>query len=691
MQEDRMGIDDRLKRLGRLQGGDPGIFALAVHSFIEGELRRRYDLSYEVEPSFNALSDRLIEETGGSGWQFLANLKAAHKAVNEVRHEFKALDVDHALMAAAHLYTFCYFIDVDEDSQQALYEIKRKLDDTWTRSESRGELIAKARTLQIELQKTLAEKGSLADQLAELKEREEERERVDEHIHSLEHQIQKLQRDKDRNEKKIKELRDERFDLQEQRRSLERQTRDLEEYLHVMRTMTSYTRTRRDYERLILRLSAQQEEALRQIDLSNDFLITGGPGTGKTLVLLKAIEKKSEKSNVALLTYTNALAKYGHYLTRLLNSRLHQIMTIHHFLLRRIEESGESFGVLAGKDTGILIKLCEPYASSEWSAKDIYDEIVDVLWAFGHTRQSYCVDLVQRVGMEKELDDAMRHRIWEAKEAVEAFIDETKQLPFAYFPIQALKVADEHSVTMFDHLFVDEAQDVTVMTLAALKRFVSGSIILASDGEQAIYQPGFSFAQAGIDVSDHRVILQENYRSTLQIHQLAQRFERRSEHEQPRALRDGPNPELHRGRDESTLRKMIVDRVLLFVQQLEYEKENVCIMCPSSSCYEELEQALAEAGISSVRINDDRFTFKEEYHGHLRFSTLHSAKGLDIPVVLLYLPFLPKVNESYDEAINNELTRKLLYVAITRAIDHLNVFTLANPKEEIIKELIAAF
>ncbi len=47
-----MGINDRLKRLSRLQGGDPGIFALAVHSFIEGELRRRYDLPYEEEPSF---------------------------------------------------------------------------------------------------------------------------------------------------------------------------------------------------------------------------------------------------------------------------------------------------------------------------------------------------------------------------------------------------------------------------------------------------------------------------------------------------------------------------------------------------------------------------------------------------------------------------------------------------------------
>ena len=112
----------------------------------------------------------------------------------------------------------------------------------------------------------------------------------------------------------------------------------------MMRTMTSYTRTRRDYEHLILRLSAQQEEALRRIDLSSDFLITGGPGTGKTLVLLKAIGKKSEKSNVALLTYTNSLAKYDQYLTRLLGIEMGQIMTIHHFLRERIEEKASSAG-----------------------------------------------------------------------------------------------------------------------------------------------------------------------------------------------------------------------------------------------------------------------------------------------------------------------------------------------------------
>jgi len=37
------------------------------------------------------------------------------------------------------------------------------------------------------------------------------------------------------------------------------------------------------------------------------------------------------------------------------------------------------------------------------------------------------------------------------------------------------------------------------------------------------------------------------------------------------------------------------------------------------------------------------------------------------------------------------LIRKLLYITVNLAIDHLNVFTLASPKEEIIRELIAAF
>jgi len=60
----------------------------------------------------------------------------------------------------------------------------------------------------------------------------------------------------------------------------------------------------------------------------------------------------------------------------------------------------------------------------------------------------------------------------------------------------------------------------------------------------------------------------------------------------------------------------------------------------------------------------------------IRFSTLHSAKGLDFPVVLLFLPNLEKIytDDSYDDKVREKITKNILYVAMTRAIDMLNIF-----------------
>ena len=62
-------------------------------------------------------------------------------------------------------------------------------------------------------------------------------------------------------------------------------------YLETVGSLTSYTRTRLDFERDITRLTPEQQDVLDSISLTNDFLIKGGAGTGKTLVLIKALEK----------------------------------------------------------------------------------------------------------------------------------------------------------------------------------------------------------------------------------------------------------------------------------------------------------------------------------------------------------------------------------------------------------------
>ena len=680
-----MKINKQLQRLNRLQGSDPGIFALAVHAFIEGELRRRYDLPYDVQPSFRSVSDMMVEELGPPARSFFTKYTSIRDEANDVRHTFKELSVDQALIASIHLLTFCTLID--ESSHSVLQEITRTYDEIWERSETKGELLAQARNLQKKNKELLTKEDSLSDQLAELQTREAELTRLKELLRLNEGKIGRLSKSAEDNEAKNKELRKERYELQEQLRALDKKSSSLQEYIEALRSLTFYTRTRRDYERLIMRLSPEQEAALSHIDLDEDFLITGGPGTGKTLVLLKAIEKRTEGSRVALLTFTNSLAKYGQYLARLLTDSLDSIMTVHHFLLERINEAQEGYTPLL--DVSELVELCAQYESEAITRSEIYEEIVTVFWDRGFSYEAYCIEGLPRAGLARDYPIPTRIQIWEARVVVEDYIEATKRLPFAYFPIKALELVER--CEPFDHLFIDEAQDLTIMALKALKRFARRSIVLAGDGEQAIYQPGFSFVQTGVDVVDRTVLLQENFRSTLQIHELAQRFEKRSEGEGAVALRDGAAPELYQRKNPSALLSSLVERITLFTEYLEYEAENLCIMCPSSSCYSEIEKALQAIGKRCVRINDSEFSFDSSSDGAIRLSTLHSAKGLDVAVVFIYLPFLPKTKASYEEAVNDELIRKLLYVAMTRAIDHLTIYTLQNPQEPVIRRLVGAF
>ncbi|GAB1456904.1 hypothetical protein MASR2M48_22120 [Spirochaetota bacterium] len=103
-----------------------------------------------------------------------------------------------------------------------------------------------------------------------------------------------------------------------------------------MRRMTAFTRTRADYERAVVRLTAEQKGILTQIRLDRDFLVKGSAGTGKTLVLLKAVEKAKGigtgavsgqdtlgmdelGGSVALLTYTTTMVKYDAFLSSLMS------------------------------------------------------------------------------------------------------------------------------------------------------------------------------------------------------------------------------------------------------------------------------------------------------------------------------------------------------------------------------------
>ncbi len=73
--------------------------------------------------------------------------------------------------------------------------------------------------------------------------------------------------------------------------------------------------------------------------------------------------------------------------------------------------------------------------------------------------------------------------------------------------------------------------------------------------------------------------------------------------------------------------------------------------------------------------------------GMALLSALHSSKGPDFPVVLPYLPSLPTGAE-YDEKASESLARNLIYVAISRAMDTLNVFVMEEAKGRAVQERV---
>jgi superfamily I DNA/RNA helicase len=244
-----------------------------------------------------------------------------------------------------------------------------------------------------------------------------------------------------------------------------------------------------------------------------------------------------------------------------------------------------------------------------------------------------------------------------------------------------------------DYAFIDEVQDLAPCDLAAVKHLTRRAVVLAGDADQSLYRSGFGFRRAGIDISGRTKILHTNYRNTAQIHELAERYRAtipgQDGENAPEAFRVGPPPELIEAKSESELRDLLCARIGLFTGHLGYEIGNIAVLTPREAELQELERLFAERAIGAKNIKADDFDFADTRS--LRLSTLHSAKGLDFPVVLLYLPRMLPPDPTWENALAERLHRSLIYVAMTRALDQLSVFCLEGATSRSIVALKGCF
>ncbi|MFW5786463.1 MAG: 3'-5' exonuclease [bacterium] len=707
-------MEGKLKRLVHLAGTDPGFYVLALHAFVEYYLREEEGLR-DIE-SFSDLTweyrNRLMERAGGAfvdGLNSLSQLGRQHKFTNKVRHSFDELDPEEAV-AATHLFTrFCLLVGLG--GAAPVQELGKSLD-VWQERISVLEQRATLRLMQEQLQALQRKNAQLLSTVQEY-EREQAR------LKGLELEIAKynleLEARKHRLEKKderVDELRAERSRLRSEKARLLKELEkyeELERYIHALGRFSVYTKSRMDYEQSLTKLTQEQRDAVDGISLEQNFLIRGTAGTGKSLVLIEALRKavenpeldfgNREREKIVLLTFTRTLAKFDAYLSAI--NRIPGvdtlIRTVDAYILHKLKLINEEWAI--GYD------LPAPLVSELNTLDFMTDQELTVeieSFIFGNMIGVDEYATVERIGMRRRLGHVQRRRIWEIRDEVVRRMEESGRFSKNYARLKLLAelrgrpaagAPADRRLRDARLLFIDETQDLTAADLAVLRELTGGYMIMAGDVDQTLYGVVSPYARAGIELSGRTRLLTTNFRNTVQIQTTADRFRRLSPKGtfdldvQPQAFREGPPPELYTAETEEALRDLLVRKLLLFHYQLGYDPDNICILAPRTHQLHTISGEVKGHGFEPVIITTPDFDFAAT--GTLRLSTLHSAKGLDFPVVLMYLPEIER-RQAYDEESVERLLRNLVYVGLTRAMENLNVFTVPS-RDPIIRDVVEAF
>ncbi len=234
-------------------------------------------------------------------------------------------------------------------------------------------------------------------------------------------------------------------------------------------------------------------------------------------------------------------------------------------------------------------------------------------------------------------------------------------------------------------LLIDEAHDFEDAWLRMATRLVdpnTRSLLVLYDDAQSIYQQKrrkFNFASVGIDARGRTSVLRLNYRNTAEVLGLAVQCARslldgageaRGEDEIPVVLprtagRRGAVPALLAARDANEEADLIADRVRE-AHSGGMSLADIAVLCRAKYLMGPIERALRTRRIPVQSMQANAFRRFDWSKPSVKLLTLHSAKGLEFPLVFVAgLQAMPMRDENIDEAA------RLLYIGMTRATHQL--------------------
>ena len=255
----------------------------------------------------------------------------------------------------------------------------------------------------------------------------------------------------------------------------------------------------------------------------------------------------------------------------------------------------------------------------------------------------------------------------------------------------------------YSALLIDEAHDFEDAWLRIAARMVDPaqrSLLILYDDAQSIYQDQrrrFNFSSVGIEARGRTSVLRLNYRNTAEVLALAAHCAQsllasdlRGEDEVQRVVpasagRRGALPVLIEAHDERDEAELIAQRVAAAIDQ-GLSAQDCAVLCRTRSLMQPIAKALAARKIALQSMDAQAFRRFDWSRPSVKLVTLHSAKGLEFPLVVLAgLQTMPYQGASLQDEL------RLLYVGMTRATHQL-ILSARGPSEivERVKDSLIA-
>ena len=467
-----------------------------------------------------------------------------------------------------------------------------------------------------------------------------------------------------------------------------------------------------------IELTIEQNECVNY--KAGDLLINGVAGSGKSYVILrralKLYKENQGKASIGIFTFTKVLVKYTDELLRAkLGENGIRVQNVDRYFYDLYHAmTGRYFWGFDEKCDYIIVDTLRSHARVNKKKHRFYDVDSDYwkeefLWI-----QEKCIRteaeyiLTSRKGRGSKvrmLTEEDKKLSWSL---YQLFMEKMKTRHKQLWPELYLFIIDNKDripeKLKIDYVFLDEAQDMTLGKMRAIKAITRKNVTIAADMAQKIYKTTFTWKEAGIDIQGRASkTLRRTFRSTKQIVALAEDLAMINRKDT--SMRDeytevvlpeseGPVPKILFF--ESHLEELNYLCVMLKALARQENDKTIGVICKTRDRLRKVKQLLFSHKMKYEEVTCDKKNISD-WHlliPGIKLVIAHSSKGLEFDTVIIpeldegNYPFYSSIKEDENTEDGLISERNLLYVMMTRAREALFMLCTKRSQSRFISEFL---